>query len=98
GFSFLITHDQVGIHLLHFLSYEAELRCARWINVLLVAEANWFERKNRFAGPLHWLDVVFEPRRGGNCAKLPRRIHKNRYPAGGSGSADAGDKRGGVKI
>jgi len=42
GFSFFVAYNQVMIYLLHFFSYEPELRCAFWINLFFVAESDGF--------------------------------------------------------
>src|SRR5438874_9986583 len=56
--------------LIFFFSYQAELWNTIWINILFVAERDWFERKYCFARLVHGLDVLLEAGRGGGDTEL----------------------------
>ena len=58
-----IASHEIGIHLGHFLSNQAKGKRLRGVILLVVAEAHWFERIERFTGFLHRLDVAFIPAR-----------------------------------
>ena len=61
------------------------------IDLLFVAEGDWLQREDRFAGLVHRLNFVFEPRRGGARAQLAVSIYKDRSASGSSLSTDAGN-------
>ena len=69
GFSVFVADHQVRIHFFYFLGYQSKLRNALGIERLLVTEGDWFQRKERFAGSFHWLNVVFKPPGGGSGSK-----------------------------
>src|SRR5260370_22429507 len=72
-----IENYQVRIHLFYLLSYQAELRDALGVKLVLVAEGHRFERENRFARLVHRLDRFLEPGRGWCRAKLAAAIYDN---------------------
>src|SRR5919106_438647 len=55
-----VAHHQIGVDLFHILSHQAKLWAAHGINLLLVAEGDRFQREERFAGLLHWLNFLFK--------------------------------------
>ena len=87
----LVANDQVGIYLFHFLGHQPKLRDALRIDLLFVAECDWLQREERFAGLGHGLNFVFEPRRGGARAQLAVSIYKDRSASGSGLSTDAGN-------
>jgi hypothetical protein len=60
GFALLIPHHEVRIHPFHFLGHEAELRDPVGVKFLFIAEGNRFEREDRFARIVYWLDLVLK--------------------------------------
>jgi hypothetical protein len=54
------------------------LRDAIWVEFLLVAEAHWFKRKNRFTDFIHRFDRFLEAGRGNSDAQLSTRINYDR--------------------
>ena len=42
----------------------------RWIDLLLVTKSDWLQRKKRFAGFIHRLDLLFIAPRGSERAKV----------------------------
>ena len=54
-------------------------------------EGDGFEREDRFAGIIHWLDVFLEPRGRGHCAELAVHIDKNSQTVRCDCSLDTGD-------
>src|SRR5947209_20390465 len=77
NFSIGIASDEVRVHLCDFLGYQTELRDILRINLGFVAERHWSQRKDRFAGFVHRLDLVFETRRRGNGSKLSGGVYKS---------------------
>ena len=88
----LVAGHQIGIHLFHVLSHEAELRDALGVKLVLVAEGHRFERENRFARFVHRFDLVLETRRGSDRAELTVGIDDYSYASGNGGATNAGDK------
>src|SRR5205807_3609466 len=86
-----IASHQSGVHFFHLFSHETKLRSAFRVNLVLVAEADRFERENRFAYLVHGLDLVLETLRGGCHAKLTVGVHLNRC-ACNRGPTNASDK------
>ena len=62
-----------------------------WVKFVLVAEGHRFERKDRFARFVHWLDRFLETRRGNDRAELTVGINDYSYPAGNDHATNAGD-------
>src|SRR6266540_1545401 len=73
----LFAHHQVGVHRSHFLSDQTKLR--RVFGVALVVEHHWLERQDRFASFVHWLDLLLEPARGADRAKLAGGVDQYWY-------------------
>src|SRR6266508_3207808 len=73
----LFAHHQVGVHRIHFLSDQTKLR--RVFGVALVVEHHWLERQDRFASFVHWLDLLLEPARGADRAKLAGGVDQYWY-------------------
>src|SRR5258708_7449240 len=82
GFSVLVAYDQIWIHRFHFFSHKSQLTFACGLNLSLVAERDWLERKERFASLLHWLNFFLKPPRRCSRAELTICIDKH---AGASG-------------
>src|SRR4030095_15043978 len=61
---------------------------------MLVPEGDRFERENRFARFVHWLDLVLKTLRRENRAELTVGTYNYPYASRSRGSANAGDKRG----
>src|SRR6266542_4228187 len=76
----LFAHHQVGVHRSHFLSDQTKLR--RVFGVALVVEHHWLERQDRFASFVHWLDLLLEPARGADRAKLAGGVDQHWYGVG----------------
>src|SRR5947207_10399362 len=74
----IVASYEVRIYLFHFLGYEAELRDARRIKLVLVTKSHWFKRENRFARLVHRLDRVLETLRGDDGAEVTVSI--DNYP------------------
>src|SRR6267142_1291078 len=70
GFSLFVAHNEIGIHLFHVFSHQTKLLCAPRIDLLLVIKADWFKRIERFAGLLHWLNLVLKSLGGCTRAKF----------------------------
>src|SRR6266480_5450297 len=51
---------QIRVHLFHFFSHQAELCRPRRVSLFAVVERDRFKRKDRFAGFIHWLDLVLD--------------------------------------
>src|SRR4030095_9177567 len=68
---------QIGVDFLYLFGHKTELRDALGIELMLVAESNWLERVNRFAGLSHGFDVVFVACRGSERAEMAARINHN---------------------
>ena len=68
GFPLVVASDEVRIRLFHVLGHESKLRDALGVKLLLVAEGDWFERVNRFAGFVHRLDILLKTGRGNDSA------------------------------
>src|SRR5947209_5623191 len=82
GLAFFVAHQEIRIHFFHVLGHQSELWNALRVYPFLVMERDWLKRKERFAGPLHWLNLLFEaPRRGGG-AKLAVGINENSSSSG----------------
>ena len=94
GLSFLITHDEIGIHPLHVLGYNSQLTFACRINLFLVTEGDWLERKERFAIAIHWLNTIFEALGRSNRAKLAIGIDKHAGAVGGCHTKNVTDVTG----
>src|SRR5262249_8502494 len=90
-FSFLVAHDEVRIDLFDILGDESELRCACRIKLLLVAEANWFKCKERFAEFVHWLDVFLITIGGSQGTELIVSIDEDSTAQVGGLAKDATD-------
>jgi len=80
NFALGIACDQIGTDLLHVISYETELRSSLGVDLFLITERDRFQRQNRFAHFVHWLDVVFESLRGNDRAKLAVGPNDDSYP------------------
>jgi len=91
GFSFFVAYHQVTIYLLHFFSYEPALRCAFWVNLLLVAESDGFKREERFARFVHRFDRLLKTLGGSRRAELIVRCNQNRHPTGSRLAKDTAD-------
>src|SRR5439155_19317555 len=74
GFSVLLADHYVWIYFFYILGYDSELRCARRINLLLVAKGNRFERQDRFTGFVDRLDAFLKSSRGRSHTQLAIRI------------------------
>src|SRR6266576_833934 len=94
GFSLFVPHDQVWIHFFYLLGHQSELRCARCVNFLLVTEGNRLKGQERFAGFLHWFDLLLKPRRGGKSAELTGIVDKDRGASSRGRVKDAPDVTG----
>src|SRR5438552_17527021 len=92
GLAVGIASHQIGVHLFHLLSDEAKLRDALRVELFLVAEGYRFEREDRFAYFVHWLDRVLETLRGGFRADVPCGIYKDRLASGSGYRKNAGNK------
>src|SRR5215216_5861449 len=88
-FSFLVADDQVRANFFNIFRYQPTLRNPLWIYLLRVMEANWFERKDRFAGPFHWLNLLFESPR--SCAELTESIDEHGRSGRGCCAEDMAD-------
>src|SRR6185436_15968680 len=51
------------------------------VDLFLVFERDWLQRKDRFARLIHWLDRFFEPCRRGQCPEFPLAVYPHRLPA-----------------
>jgi len=91
-----VTSHEIGIHLFHILSHEAELRDALGVNFLLVMEGDWFKREDRFARFVHRLHRLLETRRGNYRAELTVGTYNYPYAVRNGRSTNAGDKGGEV--
>ncbi len=92
-----VMGHQVGVHLRHFLGYEAELRDPRLIQLGLVTEGHGTQSQERLTGGAHVGDVRLEPARREKDAQLALIV----YVTGGSTrthslARDAGDVRRGL--
>jgi hypothetical protein len=63
--------------------HQPKLWNALRIDPPLVTEGDWFERKERFAGPLHWLKVFFKPPEEAVVPILPFELMKTAVPPEG---------------
>ena len=66
----VITRDERGADLLYLLGHEAELRDARRVKLVFIAEGHRFKRENRFARLVHRPNAVFETFRGDDRAEV----------------------------
>src|SRR5437763_8467693 len=69
-----IPDHQIGTDFCHLLSHQTKLWSALGIDLLFVAECDWLQRKNDFAGLFHWLDLILETSRGRRHSKLTAGI------------------------
>src|SRR5438046_2614154 len=58
---------------------------------MFIAESDWFQLENRFAGFLHRLDVLLEPGRGGGRAQLSTAVDPDRNRTANGSAVDTGD-------
>ena len=86
-----VADHQIGIDLFHILGHQPKLRDALRINLVFVAECDWLQRVERFAGLAHRPNLILEPRRRGACTQLAVCSDKNRSASGSSLSTDAGN-------
>ena len=56
-------------------------------------ERDRFQRQDRFAGPVHWLDLVLEARRGSGCAQVTAGIDDYANATRHRDSANSGNVR-----
>ena len=68
--AFCIASHQIGVHLFHFLGNKAKPRGTLGINLVLVAEGDWFKAEERLACLVHRLNLLLEATRGGKRADL----------------------------
>ena len=66
--------------------------------MIFVTEPHRFEGKDRFAGIIHWLDVLLEPRGRGHCAELAVHIDKNSQAVRCGCAADTRDISGRLSV
>src|SRR4029453_3778936 len=83
GFSFLVQHYQVRIHLCYFFSNQAPTGHVDW--VALVVEGHWSKRKDCFTALAHGLDVLLVPSRGRGRTKLVVRVNTYWHSCGANG-------------
>ena len=69
-FPLFITNHQIRIDRFHVLGHQTKLWNPLRVYSVLVTEGDRFERQEHFAGPLHWLNLFFEPSRRGKCTKF----------------------------
>src|SRR6516165_3505947 len=81
GLSLLVAGYQVGIYLFHVLGHEAKLRNPIGVKLFLVPKRHWFQRQDRFARFVHWLNRFLETRRGDNGAEFTGAPNDDSYPA-----------------
>src|SRR6266545_3340931 len=78
----LVAHHQVRIDRFHVLGNQPKLWNPLRVYPLFVTERNRFERKERFAGVVHCLNLLFKSPRGSRRAKFAVRINENGRSAG----------------
>ena len=79
GLPLLVTSHQIGVHLLHLLGHEAELRDALGVKLVLVAESDRLEREDRFARFVHGFDRFLEPGRRSDGAEMTIAPYEHCY-------------------
>src|SRR5262249_31439775 len=87
----LVPSHQIGIYPFHLLSHKAKLCDALWVQLMLVAEGNRFERKDRFARFVHRFDLLLEPLGGRGRAKASVRVSEHAEPPRHRYSSDPGN-------
>jgi hypothetical protein len=80
GFSIFVASYQIRTHIFHVLGDETELPLPGTIRIKLVLHAvgHRFQREERFAGLVHWLNVLLVTSRGDLEAKSTARRYSNR--------------------
>jgi len=93
GLALLVKHDQIGVHLCHFLGHQPELGRAFRVKLFLVAESDGSQRENHFARHVHRFDCLFVANRGRLDTKLTTAVYSNRLPLGDGHSPYTGYER-----
>src|SRR5207249_8747970 len=73
----LVAHDQVRVHLGHFLGDQTKLR--RVFSVALVMKRHRLKRQDGFAGSIRRFNLLFEPPRRAERAKLAVGVYQDWY-------------------
>ena len=68
GLPTCVANHEIRINLFHFLGHKAKLWSAFGIDLLFVAETDWFKAKDGFAGRVHRFDLLLEALRRGHRA------------------------------
>src|SRR5260370_34604944 len=84
----------MGIHRFYIRGYEAKLRDAIRVKLVLVAEGHRFERENRFARVVDRLDPVLETFARDDRAQATVSVYDYCYASSNRYPTDSGDKCG----